>query len=139
VSDIEFTGERFVPGVPGEIAHEHWHRYAFARRFVAGRRTLDVACGAGRNALFLATNGYDVTAVDISVVGLDRGRRVATERGLSVDWLYADLDDPERALPAGLLVLAPKADNDVSFAIVGNVVVASKGGVVIDVMTGVFK
>jgi SAM-dependent methyltransferase len=64
-------------------------------------RALDVACGAGRNALFLATNGYDVTAVDISVVGLDRGRRVATERGLSVDWLYADLDDPERALPAG--------------------------------------
>jgi hypothetical protein len=45
----------------------------------------------------------------------------------------------KRALPAGLLVLAPKADNDVSFAIVGNVVVASKGGVVIDVMTGVFK
>ena len=64
-------------------------------------RALDVACGAGRNALFLAINGYDVTAVDISVVGLDRGRRVATERGLSVDWLYADLDDPERALPAG--------------------------------------
>ena len=36
-SDLEFTGERFVPGVAGEIAHEHWHRYAFARRFVAGQ------------------------------------------------------------------------------------------------------
>ena len=35
---LEFTGERFVPGIAGEIAHEHWHRYAFARRFVAGRR-----------------------------------------------------------------------------------------------------
>ena len=30
--DLEFTGERFVPGIAGEIAHEHWHRYAFARR-----------------------------------------------------------------------------------------------------------
>ena len=37
-SDLEFTGERFVPGVAGEIAYEHWHRYAFARALVAGRR-----------------------------------------------------------------------------------------------------
>jgi SAM-dependent methyltransferase len=64
-------------------------------------RALDVACGAGRNALFLAANGYEVTALDISAVGLDRGRRAAAERGLSVDWHYADLDDPERALPVG--------------------------------------
>ena len=35
--DLEFTGERFVPGIAGEIAHEHWHRYAFARRYVAGQ------------------------------------------------------------------------------------------------------
>ena len=65
-------------------------------------RALDVACGAGRNALFLAESGYEVTALDISRVGLDRGRRVAAERGLIVDWLCADLDDDlEGALPAG--------------------------------------
>lgn len=65
-------------------------------------RALDVACGAGRNALFLAENGYEVTALDISRVGLDRGRRAAAERGLAVDWLCADLDgDLEGALPAG--------------------------------------
>lgn len=64
-------------------------------------RALDVACGAGRNALFLAASGYEVTALDISVVGLERGRRTAAERGLTVDWLCADLDDPERALPGG--------------------------------------
>jgi SAM-dependent methyltransferase len=64
-------------------------------------RALDVACGAGRNALFLAANGYDVTALDISQVGLDRGRRAAEQRGLSVEWLCTDLDDPDRALPAG--------------------------------------
>jgi SAM-dependent methyltransferase len=65
-------------------------------------RALDVACGAGRNALFLAESRYEVTALDISRVGLDRGRRAAAERGLTVDWLCADLDDDlERALPAG--------------------------------------
>jgi SAM-dependent methyltransferase len=65
-------------------------------------RALDVACGAGRNALFLAANGYAVSALDISQVALDRGRRSAAERGLAIEWLCADLDaHPERALPAG--------------------------------------
>jgi tellurite methyltransferase len=65
-------------------------------------RALDVACGAGRNALYLAANGYSVTALDISRVALDRGRRAAAERGLAVEWLCADLDeDPEHALPVG--------------------------------------
>jgi len=45
----------------------------------------------------------------------------------------------KRALPAELLAIGPKVDKDVSFAIVGEVVVATKGGVVIDVLGGVFK
>ncbi len=65
-------------------------------------RALDVACGAGRNALYLAANGYAVTALDISRVALDRAETAAAERGLTVEWLCADLDaDPEQALPAG--------------------------------------
>ncbi|MFO1311891.1 MAG: methyltransferase domain-containing protein [Burkholderiales bacterium] len=66
MSDIEFTGERFVPGVPGEIAHEHWHRYAFARRFVKGRRTLDVACGEGYGSALLASVAASVVGVDVA-------------------------------------------------------------------------
>lgn len=66
MSDFEFTGERFVPGVPGEIAHEHWHRYAFARRFVAGKRTLDVACGEGYGSALLAGAARSVVGVDVS-------------------------------------------------------------------------
>ena len=43
-----------------------------------------------------------VTALDISAVALERGRRAAAERGLDVEWLCADLDeDVEHALPAG--------------------------------------
>ncbi len=45
----------------------------------------------------------------------------------------------KRALPAGLLAIAPRKGKDVSFAIVGDVIVATKGGVVIDVLAGVFK
>ncbi len=65
-------------------------------------RALDVACGAGRNALTLAANGFAVTAVDISAVALERGRQAAADRALEVEWVQADLDDdPARSLPDG--------------------------------------
>jgi SAM-dependent methyltransferase len=60
-----FTGERFLPGVSGEIAYEHCHRYAFARRFVAGRRVLDAACGEGYGATLLAATASTVVGIDI--------------------------------------------------------------------------
>ena len=56
-------------------------------------RALDLACGAGRNALCLAEAGYAVEAVDISGVAVERARATARERGLDVDWRVADLDD----------------------------------------------
>ena len=70
VAGLEFTGERFVPGTRGEIAHEHWHRYAFARRFVAGRRVLDVACGEGYGSALLAQTAADVVGVDIDAAAV---------------------------------------------------------------------
>ena len=45
----------------------------------------------------------------------------------------------KRAVPAELLVVGPRVEKDVSFAIVGELVVALKGGIVIDVMAGVFR
>jgi SAM-dependent methyltransferase len=64
-TSLEFTGERFVPGTQGEIAHEHWHRYAFARGLVAGRRVVDVACGEGYGSALLAPDASEVIGVDI--------------------------------------------------------------------------
>jgi tellurite methyltransferase len=65
-------------------------------------RALDVACGAGRNSLALAAAGFAVTAIDISDVALARGRRSAADRGLTIEWHCADLDeDPAAALPPG--------------------------------------
>ena len=62
-------------------------------------RALDVACGAGRNALRLAEAGYRVDAMDISAVAIERARRSAAERGLEVDWIVADLENA--AIPEG--------------------------------------
>lgn len=72
---------------------------AWAPRFPRGR-ALDVACGAGRNSLYLAALGYRVDALDISEVALDRARRSAGGRALDVHWQVADFDeDPAPVLP----------------------------------------
>lgn len=56
-------------------------------------RALDVATGTGRNAVFLAEHGYDVDAVDVSDVALERARERADDRGVEVNWIRADLDE----------------------------------------------
>lgn len=55
-------------------------------------RALDVACGTGRNALYLAGAGFDVDAIDISEIGLERARATAVVRGLDINWIAADLE-----------------------------------------------
>ena len=57
---------------------------------LAPGRALDLACGEGRNAVWLAEQGWAVTGVDFSDVGLDKGRRMAAERGVDVEWICAD-------------------------------------------------
>jgi SAM-dependent methyltransferase len=53
-------------------------------------RALDLAAGEGRNAVWLATKGWAVTAVDFSPVAIDKGRAVADHHGVTVDWRVAD-------------------------------------------------
>ncbi len=62
-------------------------------------RALDLGCGEGRNALWLASKGWAVTAVDFSEVAIERGRGWAGQRGLTVDFRVADVIDhrPEQA------------------------------------------
>ncbi len=63
---LAFTGERFIPGVAGEIWIEHWHRYHLALPLVAGKDVLDVACGAGYGSALLARRARSVCGVDIA-------------------------------------------------------------------------
>jgi SAM-dependent methyltransferase len=53
-------------------------------------RALDVACGAGRNAVWLARRGWRVTGVDFSDVALQAARGLATSAGVDVEWIEAD-------------------------------------------------
>ena len=77
-------------------------------------RALDLAAGAGRNAVWLATRGWAVTAVDWSDVALDRGRRLAEHQAVTVEWVLADLrqwEPPARAFElVAVLYLQPPAD-----------------------------
>jgi SAM-dependent methyltransferase len=62
-------------------------------------RALDLACGEGRNAVWLAQHGWRVTGVDFSKVGLKKARRLAASRDVSAEWAALDLLEyrPERA------------------------------------------
>jgi SAM-dependent methyltransferase len=94
-----------------------------------GGRVLDLACGEGRNAVWLASRGWHVTGVDFSGVALDRARKLAARRGVRVDWVRADVtrfaprpdsfqlvailylqlpgDDQRRALERAVAAMAP--------------------------------
>lgn len=54
-------------------------------------RALDLACGEGRNAIWLARRGWDVTGVDFSGVAVDKARRMADEAGVTARFVRADL------------------------------------------------
>jgi SAM-dependent methyltransferase len=49
-------------------------------------RAVDLACGEGRNAIWLATRGWDVTGVDFSAVAVDKARQLSSD----VEWVVGD-------------------------------------------------
>lgn len=57
-------------------------------------RALEVAAGEGRNAVWLARQGWQVTAVDFSRVGLDKARQLADRAGVTIDLICADATEP---------------------------------------------
>ena len=56
-------------------------------------RVLSLAEGEGRNAVFLAKQGYSVTAVDGSEVGLGKAAKLAEENGVEIELIHADLNE----------------------------------------------
>ncbi len=54
-------------------------------------RALDVGCGEGADAIWLAEQGWIVTAVDIAPTAVARGAAAAAERGLDIEWQSRDL------------------------------------------------
>lgn len=88
--DEKYSGETYYYGVsPNDFLKE------FASRIPNGGRVLCLAEGEGRNAVYLAGIGFQVTAVDASRVGLDKLLRLAKERGVGVEAIQADLSEFE--------------------------------------------
>lgn len=74
----------------GPVGAARWLVENLPTTGVAGT-ALDLAAGDGCNSIYLARQGWRVTAVDISAVGLEIGRRVGDE--LPIEWIAADLDE----------------------------------------------
>jgi len=72
-TDMEFTGERVVPGkTPQTIYDEHIYRYIFAARLAENKLVLDVACGTGYGVGYMVDKGAgEVVGVDISMAAVD--------------------------------------------------------------------
>ena len=100
--------------VPDDLLIAHRDR-------LSGRgRALDVACGVGRNAIFLAECGYQTYGVDVSVQGLEIARAEAARRGCELRLLSADLDRyPLPRAHFAVVVVSRYLNRDLMPALVG--------------------
>ena len=79
------TGDYFYGTLPNDFLKEH------VAALPPGGRVLCLGEGEGRNAVFLAAEGFDVVALDASAVGLAKAERLARERHVSITTVRADL------------------------------------------------
>ena len=84
--DDRYKNEDFAYGKePNDFLREEF------TRIPAGGHVLCLAEGEGRNAVFLAEQGYQVTAIDLSEVGLKKAQQLAKEKGVNISTQVADL------------------------------------------------
>jgi SAM-dependent methyltransferase len=87
--DERFSEAGFAYGTePNDFLLENYEKLPLGN-------VLCLAEGEGRNAVFLAENGYHVTAVDQSEVGLIKAENLATKRGVVIKTIHADLSEFE--------------------------------------------
>ncbi|MCY3620387.1 MAG: methyltransferase domain-containing protein [Gammaproteobacteria bacterium] len=90
-ADRDRWNARYAEGAYESRRHPSQFLEQIAHRLPETGRALDLACGAGRNAIYLAHRGLAVDAVDISTLALERGRVDAAR--LPIRWIECDLDD----------------------------------------------
>ncbi|MFC4439124.1 MULTISPECIES: class I SAM-dependent methyltransferase [Natrialbaceae] len=88
--DRDRWNDRYRENTPSEEAATIVREHADE---LPGGTALDLACGGGRNAIFLAERGLDVTGVDVSDEALAHARRRADDAGADVDFLRADANE----------------------------------------------
>lgn len=85
MSQLEFTGERLIPGVFGKVAAEHLHRYAFTFNFVRGKKVLDIASGEGYGSNLIAKYAREVIGIDISKEAVGHAKEKYVKSNLAFD------------------------------------------------------
>jgi SAM-dependent methyltransferase len=82
-------------------------------------RALDLACGEGRNAVWLATQGWSATGVDYSHVGLDKAAQLAESNHVTATWVCADVTEWEPETLYDLVVVfylqLPETERRIAF------------------------
>jgi len=85
--DERYDSEEYAYGTkPNEFLEGNFHH-------IPKGHILSLAEGEGRNAVFLAQQGYSVTAVDSSLVGLKKAKKLAEKNGVTLELVHADLAD----------------------------------------------
>jgi tellurite methyltransferase len=77
---------------------------ALIKELAPGIKALDIACGEGRNSIFLARNGFDVAGIDISEEGLAKAEQWAKAEELVVDFRCIDLETFAFSESYGLII-----------------------------------
>lgn len=88
---MEFTGERYVPSVTGEIRLEHLHRYAFSLLYCSGRNVLDLACGEGYGTAMLATVARSIVGVDVCEAAVKSAAETYLGERRNLEYRVADV------------------------------------------------
>src|SRR5260221_2220074 len=87
--ESRYTGTEAPPWDTGRASAELFRRISSAG--IAPCRAVELGCGTGTNAVWLAQRGFDVTAVDISPTALERARQRAAAAGVVVRLVAADV------------------------------------------------
>ncbi len=87
--DERYTADHYIYGTqPNTFLEQNFTQ-------IPKGKVLCLADGEGRNSVFLAKQGYSVTAVDASAVGIEKAKKLARKNSVNIDYIHADLADYE--------------------------------------------
>lgn len=100
MSELEHWDSRYrTNDLPWDTGHPSTElQRVLADEKITPCRAVDLGCGTGTNAVWLAQQGFEVTGIDFSPLAIEQGRKRAAEAGVAARFLVADLLDPAAEL-----------------------------------------
>ncbi|GIW78614.1 MAG: hypothetical protein KatS3mg105_0421 [Gemmatales bacterium] len=96
MADGQHWDNRYRQGnTPWETGHPSTElQRTLAEEKIQPCRAIDLGCGSGRHAVWLAQQGFEVVGIDISPTAIERARQLASAAGVQVDFFVADILHP---------------------------------------------